>query len=335
MAPLEALSRSVKQLIPSSVKSRLRTLIGKPAATKPRTWVARPESLPWFDRPDALGLLATRRQSEHLSDLDYQRLREWATTGHFAVTGLVGPDLIDGMMRELDGLWTTDTPREGLDIEGLKLTPEAPAVRVSHRDVCALAPSVRIAARDRSNWRVVGFHRVSDNARRIFVDPELARLASLIFGTRAAPSYALNFMYGSTQTEHQDSAVFHVFPPNYIAGAWIACEDISPDSGPLMYYPGSHREPMFHEFTNYPQTSLKTASPDVMQAYNEYAVALARKYERRLFVAKKGDVLFWHGMVLHGGSEVRNPSLTRRSFVIHYVPPGMDVSDQIVGPFNW
>jgi ectoine hydroxylase-related dioxygenase (phytanoyl-CoA dioxygenase family) len=33
-------------------------------------------------------------------------------------------------------------------------------------------------------------------------------------------------------------------------GVWIACEDIKEDSGPLVYCPRSHREPLFPEFDN-------------------------------------------------------------------------------------
>jgi ectoine hydroxylase-related dioxygenase (phytanoyl-CoA dioxygenase family) len=54
-----------------------------------------------------------------------------------------------------------------------------------------------------------------------------------------------------------------------------------------------------------------------------------------MFLAKKGDVFLWHGMTLHGGSEIENPQLTRKSFVIHYMPRGMNVFGRIVGPFNW
>ena len=291
--------------------------------------------LPWFDNADALTVLDKRRRRDNLSDTDYQRLHEWVTDGYFVVPGMVNHQLIDSMMHDLDGLWTTDTPHDDLHIYDLRLGPNVPGARVSHSDVCAMEPSVRAAARDRSNWRIHAFEEHSGSARLIFDNPELARVAALIFDRPANPRYAINFMYGSTQTEHQDTAVFHIFPPNYIAGAWIACEDIAPDSGPLMYYPRSHREPLFEAFTNYPQTNLRTVPPDVMQRYNEYAVNLARQYQRHLFLAKKGDVLFWHGMLLHGGSEVKNPKLTRRSFVIHYIPPGMDAGDQVVGPFNW
>jgi phytanoyl-CoA hydroxylase len=229
MAPLDSIAQSIKRFLPASLKTQIRGLIGKTSQpARPRRWVARPESSPWFDRPDALEVLEKRSRSEALSDADYDYLHQWASKGYFVVRGLISHRLIDPMMRDLDGLWTADKPHEGFDIDGLRVGSETPAARVSHSVVCAMAPSLRAAARDRSNWRIVDFPRVSESAKRIFTDPELMRLASLIFGRSAEPRYALNFMYGSTQTEHQDTAVFHIFPPNYIAGAWIACEDISP-----------------------------------------------------------------------------------------------------------
>jgi ectoine hydroxylase-related dioxygenase (phytanoyl-CoA dioxygenase family) len=71
------------------------------------------------------------------------------------------------------------------------------------------------------------------------------------------------------------------------------------------------------------------------QSYREHINDLTQKYERRLFLGKKGDVFFWHGMMLHGGSEINDPSLTRKSFVIHYMPKGANVAGRVVGPFNW
>ncbi len=84
-------------------------------------------------------------------------------------------------------------------------------------------------------------------------------MCSLILDRPAFPQGSINFEYGSAQEAHQDTAVFHVFPPNFIVGAWIACEDISPGCGPLMFYPKSHRQPLFNKFDNYPQTNLRTA----------------------------------------------------------------------------
>jgi ectoine hydroxylase-related dioxygenase (phytanoyl-CoA dioxygenase family) len=33
---------------------------------------------------------------------------------------------------------------------------------------------------------------------------------------------------------------------------------------------------------------------------------------------KRGDLLIWHGALIHGGTPMLNPGLTRRSFICHY-----------------
>ncbi len=38
------------------------------------------------------------------------------------------------------------------------------------------------------------------------------------------------------------------------------------------------------------------------------------------FLPKKGDVLFWHADLPHGGSEIAVPGSMRRSLVTHYCP---------------
>jgi ectoine hydroxylase-related dioxygenase (phytanoyl-CoA dioxygenase family) len=172
-------------------------------------------------------------------------------------------------------------------------------------------------------------------AKRIFDSAELKRIASLIFARPGDPTFTINFMYGSRQALHQDSCVFHIAPPNYVMVAWLACENISPDSGPLVFCPASHKEPIYPGFDDYPQTNLRTMPKERMQEYYDYVSGLAAKYERKQFLGSKGDVLLWHGMLIHGGDEVKRPELTRKSYVCHYVPPGMDVSSQVNGPFNW
>ena len=59
------------------------------------------------------------------------------------------------------------------------------------------------------------------------------------------------------------------------------------------------------------------------------------RYPRREFIARKGDALFWHGMLIHGGSPVVDDSLSRRSMVIHMLPPGASRGHEVTGPFNW
>ena len=142
-------------------------------------------------------------------------------------------------------------------------------------------------------------------------------------------------MTGSEQALHQDMAVFHIYPHNYLMGAWIACEDIAPESGPLVFYPGSHRAPFFPGFTDYPQTNLRTADDPMTRAYQDYVDGIARRFERREFWARKGQVLFWHGMLIHGGAAVARRGVSRKSMLLHYSVRGADVAREVQGPFNW
>ncbi len=288
---------------------------------------------PWFDRADAQSLLEERRRRERLSDEEYAMLSKWVSEGYCAASGLVPEEQIDGMARDMDQLWLAERPVEGLELLDLKLEGREGLTNLPHAELLALPVEERLRVREASHWRVHGFYQFSDDARKVFENEKLIRLASLILGVRAEPTFTINFTYGSEQALHQDTAVFHVTPRNYLVGAWLTCEDIRPESGPLVFYPGSHREQLFPGFDDYPQTNLRTAADP--NEYSEYVARRSQLYERRTYCAKKGDIFLWHGMLIHGGSPVVDPRQTRRSYVCHYIPPGMDVSGTVKGPFNW
>lgn len=291
------------------------------------TWKRRPNLLPWFDRPDALGGLD--------GDADRELLEHWVRDGYVVVDDVVDREDIDRMVAVLDGLWDAAEPIVNLTLLGLREDADAEPRDVSHADLLRLERAHRHRIRDVSDWRIHGFHYVNEAAHRIYWNPRLRVLANRIFGRRARPIAAINFMTGSQQALHQDMAVFHIYPHNYLLGAWIACEDIAPESGPLVFYPGSHRAPFFPGFTDYPQTNLRTADRPTARAYQDYVDGIARRFERREFRARKGQVLFWHGMLIHGGAAVARRGVSRKSMVIHYAVRGADVAREVRGPFNW
>lgn len=106
-----------------------------------------------------------------------------------------------------------------------------------------------------------------------------------------------------------------------MAGVWVALEDIDSDNGPLVYYPGSHKLPVF---TN----EHIGANPDYL-AENPHAHYM--QYERAWeeivdslglqpleFHAKKGQALIWSANLLHGGAAQKDLGRTRYSQVTHY-----------------
>jgi ectoine hydroxylase-related dioxygenase (phytanoyl-CoA dioxygenase family) len=295
------------------------------------TWHRRPNRVPWFDLPDAL-----ERVDRHAADpVERALFARWIRDGYFVVPGLVGHADIDEMIAFLDGLWEAQESTANLTLLDLREAPDMPARNVTHAELLAMPAATRHRLRAASDWRIHGLHYLHAAAARVFGHRRLRDLVTRLLGRTARPFAAINFMSGSQQRLHQDMAVFHIYPHDYLVGAWIACEDISADSGPLVLRPGSHRAGMFPGFTDYPQTNLRTVDPTVDAAYQAWVEEIAPRYPSHEFLARKGDVLLWHGMLLHGGAPVRRRGTTRKSMALHYTVRGADRGREVRGPFNW
>ena len=133
----------------------------------------------------------------------------------------------------------------------------------------------------------------------------------------------LTFNKGSQQPAHADFAFVHnQIDISFMAASWIPLEDIHSDSGPLAYYPGTHKVVNcgFYDFGD--GEIILTNGSDLMSAA-EFGYWLekeieAGKYAKKIFLPKKGDVLIWHAALVHEGTKILDQSLTRKSLVTHY-----------------
>ena len=290
--------------------------------------------LPWLDRPDGLAQLDLRRLASRYSIDEYNLLRQWFEQGCFVLEGAGDDFLIDAMIRELNGVWSAEQGTPNLRIEQLQKDDSEPP-GILHIDLVEIEPVRRQRLRREHAWRIHSFEEHSQAAKSLFEHPKMLRWISLILDAQPIPWNSITFEYGSEQALHEDMAVSHIFPLNQLVGVWIACENIHPDSGPLVYFPGSHRRGMFPGFSNYPQTNLRTCNQSVTCDYEAYMTSESSKFKSESLLIRKGDALLWHPMLIHGGSKVNNRQHTRRSFVSHYVVPGADQAAEIEGPFNW
>jgi ectoine hydroxylase-related dioxygenase (phytanoyl-CoA dioxygenase family) len=290
----------------------------------------------WFDLPDAHDRVRNELQQGSITQGEAQLLDTWIKDGCIVLKDIIPTHDIDEINEFVDNLLTTDTPNPDITLLGYTLDVSKGGDAVPHRDLVKLSPEQREINARLSPWRIHELRNQCPAAQRIFQSKRLNDIASLIFGRAAYPRSTINFHLGSQQELHQDMAVFHVFPGNYLIGAWIALEDISPDSGPLRYAPGSHKSGLYPRFSNHPQSTLRTCPLSEYEGYYKFTNAEAEACGgARYYLAKKGDVFLWHGMLVHGGSPVKDPSLTRKSMVIHYLTEGVDQTDNTKGPFNW
>src|SRR6185436_5254486 len=83
------------------------------------SWRRKPNTLPWFDRPDALA------QIDRASP-DAPVLEKWVRDGYAVLDDCVDPADIDEMIATLDGLWDAPAPIPDLVLLDLRDSPDAP-----------------------------------------------------------------------------------------------------------------------------------------------------------------------------------------------------------------
>jgi phytanoyl-CoA hydroxylase len=297
--------------------------------------------LPWFDQPSAEKNLPRLAKFLDFEERDRKLISKWIRDGYFIVDDLLTPSELDQLKGDIDAIWKGPrsfgaNPQSAGDFQmHLRLRASGDVTNFTFAEWVALSAAKRAGFYESHLWRIHGLQNISPVARKIRRAKSVLSLASKVFAAPAHPLASIAFGYGSQQLLHQDMAVFHILPKNFLLGVWIALEDVSPDAGPLVYLPGSHRVEPFRGFTNYPWTNLRTVSPAITEEYQAYVDHLAQGFKRVPFHAKKGQTLFWHGMLLHGGDPIRDPRLTRGSFVLHYTTSGANRSAEVKGPFNW
>lgn len=162
--------------------------------------------------------------------------------------------------------------------------------------------------------RVQDAYLVSESIKSIAIYPTILNTIEGIYNRKVLPFQTLNFYRGTQQAVHSDAVHFNSKPPGLMCGAWVALEDVTMENGPLVYYPGTQKEPDFLMET----FGLRPTIED----YGEYEKRLqewinTKELEPFYGTMKKGEVLLWATNILHGGSEIKDKSSTRLSQVTH------------------
>jgi phytanoyl-CoA hydroxylase len=166
-----------------------------------------------------------------------------------------------------------------------------------------------------TSYKLNDLHLESAELRKHLLSEKLRdSLLPLIGGTPMICN-SLYFERGSQQPDHFDTFFMPPLTRNQMVASWIALEDVDPDAGPLRYYPGSHKIPPYR-FSNGRYNLNLDEKPQCTEYIEQQLINSG--IEPLEFSAKKGDVFIWHAHLLHGGTSINNPSLTRKSLVTHY-----------------
>jgi ectoine hydroxylase-related dioxygenase (phytanoyl-CoA dioxygenase family) len=270
---------------------------------------------PWLDRPDWQELLQQKRDRRELSAADAELCRYWVEHGYIILKKCLDePSLDDG--------WAA---YEAAIARGtVKLQPES------------------VNENDPWPGRYLDPHLKVPELCPVMRHPELLRWVKILMDREPAPYQSITSHKGSQQGEHSDSIHMTTYPLGYLTAAWIAFEDIHPDCGPLVYYPGSHRLPyVFSKDVGITAEEFKqTGYKGYTEKYEPFIKNLLAKNgcQPAYFHAGKGDVLIWHANLIHGGSPRRNLKFSRRAMVCHYFVKGAvtyhDLANSLARPHS-
>jgi|688.fasta_scaffold39630_8 ectoine hydroxylase-related dioxygenase (phytanoyl-CoA dioxygenase family) len=259
----------------------------------------------WTDRSDADEVLASLIKQGMSADLA-DRVKFWMKHGYVILERAVDVALCEKLRLELHDVYKFGN--ENFLIQDPTAAPGTGS---------PVVPNI-----EADRMRIVDMYGRSNNALNVLLAPQIKEFLSTVFSADPLLFQGLTFEKGSGQGLHQDTAYVVLNKPMELAAAWIALEDISPESGELMYLDGSHKMPDWKFGGN-----SKHYDPDQHDAleHDEWSKNLIRKgeelgFEKKIFRPNQGDVLIWSADLVHGGSPVGDKNLTRRSIVGHYCP---------------
>ncbi|OQP65335.1 hypothetical protein A3860_16845 [Niastella vici] len=242
------------------------------------------ESRAWLDTGDSAVLAPQKEGFQQFSPQIQQKILQWSNNGYMVLENHFSPADCDAVMHEIETLM-----KKGI----LQF-----------------------------KWgnKLMFANKRSALIRKITQDAAISKLLNFLLDKEMVPFQTINFIAGSGQRAHSDSVHMTTYPLGYLLAIWIALEDVHPDSGPLFYYPGSHKLPyLLNNDWNTNSSFLSLGKHDYPD-YEDMIEELLQKnqYKREELIAKKGDVLIWHANLVHGGTPIKNPALTRKSMVVHY-----------------
>mgnify|MGYP001053916564 CR=1 FL=1 len=147
-------------------------------------------------------------------------------------------------------------------------------------------------------------------------DSSISNVLTLLSGHNKFIQWQDMLFDKSTGTaDHFDSYYLDTFPIGQMTAAWIALEDIHPDSGPFFTVSQTKEERTKNvALKRIPHAEFVTACHKLVKANRDSV------YEATL---QRGDVLFWNSLTLHGAKNPIDENKTRKSVTCHFYPVGI------------
>ncbi|HXW35405.1 MAG TPA: phytanoyl-CoA dioxygenase family protein [Acidimicrobiales bacterium] len=235
-----------------------------------------------------------------MAQLSEAQRRDFHETGYLAISGFFTDEELDWADQAYERVWRELPPDVVVDSEAT-----GRRIRIEN-----LTEEER-----KLSFKVNDLYLRDGLLRDAVISARLGAILAELLDDQPVVINTLSVEYGTQQADHLDTLFMTPRTPGALAATWMALEDVDDDAGPLRYYPGSnHIEPFRFSDGGYHVRN------EEMPHWTEY---MADSVDRRglaesRFIAKRGDLFIWDAWLLHGGSQICTPGLSRRSLITHY-----------------
>jgi ectoine hydroxylase-related dioxygenase (phytanoyl-CoA dioxygenase family) len=158
--------------------------------------------------------------------------------------------------------------------------------------------------------RMLHMHHWDEVSRRWLLDDRLRQCWTALLGQE--PFAVQSMLYfkppgARGQAPHQDNFYLAV-KPGTCGAAWLALDRSDEENGCMCVVPGSHKWPL-----------LCTEKADTKISFTDVGVPLPEGVKLEPVVMEAGDVLFFHGSLVHGSFPNKTTGRFRRSLIGHYI----------------
>ena len=167
-------------------------------------------------------------------------------------------------------------------------------------------------------YRTFNQHFYDPEVLKFLISPLLREPLSDCFGDDPEAIQTMHFYEGSEHERHQDQ----YYLPDCMS-AWIAMTTVDQENGALRVQPGSHKGRLitktdvpleFSQAETYEDQQKNRYFPEVDKVFIENG-----NEEVSIFV-NQGDVVLFHGRLIHSGSTVLKKGSPRHALACHYIP---------------
>jgi len=167
-------------------------------------------------------------------------------------------------------------------------------------------------------YRTFNQHFYDPEVLKFLISPLLRKPLSDCFGDDPEAIQTMHFYEGSEHERHQDQ----YYLPDCMS-AWIAMTTVDQENGALRVQPGSHKGRLITK-TDVP-LEFSQAETYEDQQKNRYfpevdKVLIENGNEEVSIFVNQGDVVLFHGRLIHSGSTVLKKGSPRHALACHYIP---------------